>query len=166
MAAEQIALDFGAPQPRGASRPRRREGPELCLDEATERLRTTRKLEGLLAELMQTEVALALTDNGHLDGQLLITVAGLDRLLPALGLDKLVAPGGKVDRFAGTLDRLMPGLGNVARERAGAGIAAGIGLLGEQTQLEGRRAVVLPLRISNGDMFLGGLAVGQINPLF
>ena len=60
----------------------------------------------------------------------------------------------------------MPGLGNVARERAGAGIAAGIGLLGEQTQLEGRRAVVLPLRISNGDMFLGGLSVGQINPLF
>ena len=110
--------------------------------------------------------SLALTDNGHLDGQLLITVAGLDRLLPALGLDKLVAPGGKVDRLAGTLDRLMPGLGNVAREHAGAGIAAGIGLLGEQTQLEGRRAVVLPLRISNGDMFLGGLAVGQINPLF
>jgi hypothetical protein len=110
--------------------------------------------------------SLALADNGHLDGQLLITVAGLDRLLPSLGLDKLVAPGGKVDRFAGTLDRFMPGLGNIARERAGAGIAAGIGLLGEQTQLEGRRAVVLPLRISNGDMFLGELAVGQINPLF
>jgi hypothetical protein len=110
--------------------------------------------------------SLTLAENGHLEGQLLITVAGLDRLLPALGLDKLVAPGGKVDRFAGTLDRFMPGLGNVARERAGQGIAAGIGLLGEQTQLEGRRAVVLPLRISNGEMFLGALAVGQINPLF
>jgi hypothetical protein len=110
--------------------------------------------------------SLAIADNGHLDGQLLITVAGLDRLLPALGLDKLVAPGGKVDRFAGTLDRFMPGLGNIARERAGAGIAAGIGLLGEQTQLEGRRAVVLPLRITNGDMFLGAVSVGQINPLF
>jgi hypothetical protein len=110
--------------------------------------------------------SLGITDSGHLEGQLLITVAGLDRLLPALGLDKLVAPGGKVDRLAGTLDRLMPGLGNVARDRAGTGIAAGIGLLGEQTQLEGRRAVVLPLRINNGDMFLGGLSVGQINPLF
>ena len=110
--------------------------------------------------------SLAIADNGHLDGQLLITVAGLDRLLPALGLDKLVAPGGKVDRLAGTLERLMPGLGNIAREQAGAGIAAGIGLLGEQTQLEGRRAVVLPLRISNGEMFLGNLSVGQINPLF
>lgn len=110
--------------------------------------------------------SLAITDSGHLEGQLLITVAGLDRLLPALGLDKLVAPGGRVDRLAGTLDRLVPGLGNVARENAGVGIAAGIGLLGEQTQLEGRRAVVLPLRITNGDMFLGNLAVGQINPLF
>ena len=110
--------------------------------------------------------SLALTDKGHLDGQLLITVAGLDRLLPALGLDKLVAPGGRADRLAGTLDRLVPGLGNVAREHASSGIAAGIGLLGEQTQLEGRRAVVLPLRISNGDMFLGALSVGQINPLF
>ena len=110
--------------------------------------------------------SLTLTDSGHLDGQLLITVAGLDRLLPSLGLDKLVAPGGKIDRLAGTLDRLAPGLGNVAREHASTGIAAGIGLLGEQTQLEGRRAVVLPLRITNGDMFLGAVSVGQINPLF
>jgi hypothetical protein len=110
--------------------------------------------------------SLALTDNGHLDGQLLITVAGLDRLLPALGMDKLVAPGGKIDRLASSLDRLSPGLGNIAREHAGAGIAAGIGLLGEQTQLEGRRAVVLPLRIDSGSMFLGNLPVGTINPLF
>ena len=110
--------------------------------------------------------SLVINESGHLDGQLLITVAGLDRLLPTLGLDKLVQPGGRIDRLAGTLDRVSPGLGNIAREHASAGIAAGIGLLGEQTQLEGRRAVVLPLRITNGDMFLGQLAVGQINPLF
>jgi len=110
---------------------------------------------------------LGITETGHLDGQLLITVAGLDRLLPVLGLDKLLAQSGRADRIAGTLERLMPGLGNVAREHAGSsGLAAAIGLLGEQTQLEGRRAVVLPLRITNGDMFLGQLAVGQINPLF
>jgi hypothetical protein len=110
--------------------------------------------------------SLAINDNGHLDGQLLITVAGLDRLLPTLGLDKLVAPGGRADRVASTLERLSPGLGNIAREHAGAGIAAGIGLLGEQTQLEGRRAVILPLRINNGEMFLGQLSVGQVNPMF
>jgi hypothetical protein len=110
--------------------------------------------------------SLGLTDSGHLDGQLLITVAGLDRLLPSLGLDRLVAPGGRVDRLAGQLDRLIPGLGNVARDNAAAGIAAGIGLLGEQTQLEGRRAVVLPLKITSGEMFLGNVPVGKINPLF
>jgi hypothetical protein len=110
--------------------------------------------------------SLAIADNGHLEGQLLITVAGLDRLLPTLGMDRLAAPGGRIDRLAGTLERLSPGLGNIAREQAAAGIAAGIGLLGEQTQLEGRRAVVLPLRVGNGEMFLGALSVGQIKPLF
>ena len=110
--------------------------------------------------------SLALTPTGYLDGQLLVTVAGLDRLLPALGLERLAQPGGSVDRLAGQLDRFIPGLGNIARERAAPSIAAGIGLLGEQTQLEGRRAVILPLRINNGAMFLGAVPVGQINPLF
>ncbi len=110
--------------------------------------------------------ALGLTANGRLDGQLLITVAGLERLLPALGLERLTAPGGEIDRLAGALDRLAPGLGNIARNNAGPSIAAGIGLLGEQTQLEGRRAVVVPLRITDGAMFLGAVPVGQVNPLF
>jgi hypothetical protein len=110
--------------------------------------------------------SLGLMPSGNLDGQLLLTVAGLERLLPALGLERLTAPGGGVDRVAGALDRLIPGLGNIARDNAGASIAAGIGLLGEQTQLEGRRAVVLPLKISEGAMSVGAVQVGQINPLF
>jgi hypothetical protein len=56
-------------------------------------------------------------------------------------------------------------LGNIARNNASS-IAAGIGLLGEQTQLEGRRAVVLPLRFTDGNMFLGAVPVGQVSPLF
>ena len=110
--------------------------------------------------------SLGLTPAGHLDGQLLVTVAGLDRLLPALGLERLTAPGGSVDRLAGQLDRLIPGLGNIARERAAPSIAAGIGILGEQTQLEGRRAVILLLRLRNCSMLLGAVSVGQIKPLF
>ncbi|MEA2993759.1 MAG: hypothetical protein QOD40_2679 [Alphaproteobacteria bacterium] len=109
--------------------------------------------------------SLGLTASGRLDGQLLVTVAGLERLLPALGLERLTAPGGGVDRVAGALDRLAPGLGNIARNNASS-IAAGIGLLGEQTQLEGRRAVVLPLRFTDGNMFLGAVPVGQVSPLF
>ncbi len=110
--------------------------------------------------------SLGLTATGHLEGQLLVTVAGLERLLPVLGLERLTAPGGSVDRLAGRLDRIIPGLGNIARENAGPTIAAGIGLLGEQTQLEGRRAVILPLRFTDGAMFLGAVPVGQVNPLF
>jgi hypothetical protein len=108
--------------------------------------------------------SLGIADNGHLDGQLLITIAGLDRLLSSLGLDRLVGTG-QVDRLAGQLDRIVPGLGNVARDNA-ASIAAGVGLLGEQTQLEGRRAVVLPMKIANGEMFLGNVPVGTVKPLF
>jgi hypothetical protein len=110
--------------------------------------------------------SLNLTPSGNLEGQLLLTVAGLERLLPALGLERLTAPGGSVDRVAGALDRLIPGLGNIARDNAGASIAAGIGILGEQTQLEGRRAVVLPLRIVDGAMSVGQVQVGQVSPLF
>ena len=109
--------------------------------------------------------SLSITDSGHLEGQLLLTVAGLDRLLPVFGLDRLIAQDSRVDRLAGQLDRLIPGLGGAARDNA-ATIAAGIGLLGEQTQLEGRRAVVLPLKIGNGQMFLGNVPVGTLKPLF
>jgi hypothetical protein len=53
MAAVQIALDFGQPR------------PSLRLDPAAERLRSQRKLELRLSELLRTEVTLALTDNGR-----------------------------------------------------------------------------------------------------
>jgi hypothetical protein len=77
-------------------------------------------------------------------------VKGLDRLGPALG----------------ALDKLVPGLGNVARQQAGTGVAVGIGMLGEPTQLEGRRAITLPLRFANGTAFLGPIQLGRVPPLF
>jgi hypothetical protein len=110
--------------------------------------------------------ALGLSPTGYLEGRLLVTVAGLDQLLPALGLENLTTPGGSVDRLANKLDRLIPGLGKIARDNAGPTIAAGIGLLGEQTQIEGRQAVILPLRFSDGTMSLGAVTVGQVKPLF
>jgi hypothetical protein len=109
---------------------------------------------------------LGLTPQGRLDGQIRLTVAGLERVLPALGVDKLVPRGGTVDQIAGALDRMLPGLGNVARDNAGIGIAAGINALGQPTELEGKRAVSLPLRFVDGAVFLGPLPLGQTNPLF
>ena len=44
----------------------------------------------------------------------------------------------------------MPGLGNVARQNAGPALAAGINLMGQPTELEGKRAVALPLRFNDG----------------
>jgi hypothetical protein len=112
---------------------------------------------------------LGLTPNGRLDGELRLTVAGLDKLLQALGVEYLSRPGAGSDRLnsaINALDRWIPGLGSVAREHAGAGAAAGVSLLGESTKLEGRDAVNLPLRLVDGAAYLGPLAVGQIPALF
>jgi Uncharacterized protein conserved in bacteria (DUF2125) len=112
--------------------------------------------------------------SGRLDGQIRLTVAGLERLIALLGLDQAVtqylaqrAGGMTVDKLASGLDRLMPGLGGAVRGQSGASLAAaGISMLGEQTQLDGRRAVALPLRFADGAVFLGPIAVGQVPPFF
>jgi hypothetical protein len=109
---------------------------------------------------------LGLTPQGRLDGQIRLTVAGLEKVLPALGVERLAPPGGAVDQLAGLLNRVMPGLGNVARDNAGVGIAYGINALGQPTELEGKPAVSLPLRFVDGAAFLGPLPLGEIRPLF
>jgi hypothetical protein len=120
--------------------------------------------------LMVGSGALGLTPNGGLNGQLQVTVAGLDALLEHLGVDGTPPQGGgqaglnRVAPVLGALDRMSPGLGNFARQQAVAGIAVGLG--GQQTELEGKRAVSLPLRFQDGEMFLGRLRVGSVPPLF
>ena len=116
---------------------------------------------------------IGLSESGRLDGQLQLTIAGLEQVLPKLGIERLapqVAPQVKgLDRLGpalGALDKLVPGLGNVARQQAGTGVAVGIGMLGEPTQLEGRRAITLPLRFANGTAFLGPIQLGRVPPLF
>ena len=71
-----------------------------------------------------------------------------------------------MDKVAGALDRLLPGLGDVARQQAGANLSLGINLLGEQTTLEGKRAVTLPLRFDDGAIFLGPIRIGNAPALF
>ncbi len=72
----------------------------------------------------------------------------------------------RMDKLSGMLDRLAPGLGNVARQQVGANISAGINMLGEQTTLEGKPAVTLPLRFSDGAVFLGPIPIGKAPALF
>jgi hypothetical protein len=115
------------------------------------------------------EGALGLTPSGRLNGQLRLTVANLEKILPALGLDRLLAKESKPNRLneaIGALDRLVPGLGDVARQNAGPAIAAGVAAMGQPTELEGRRAVILPLRFKDGAVLLGAVPIGLIPALF
>lgn len=114
--------------------------------------------------------SLNLSDAGLLDGELQVTVAGLDKLLSTLGADQLVRPdsaaGQRLDSALNSLDRLIPGLGGLARQKAGLGVAAGAALLGQPAELEGRKAVRLPLRLVGGDVLLGPIKFGKVAPLF
>jgi hypothetical protein len=110
--------------------------------------------------------SLGLTDAGRLDGELNLTVSGLDRVLPQLGIEQIVPPDSNLAPALGALDRLLPGLGQAARNRAGAGLAVGLSLIGKPAQLEGRKALALPLRFVDGAVYLGPVRIGAVAPLF
>ena len=125
--------------------------------------------------------SLGLTASGHLDGELQMTVAGIEKVVAALGIEKMldegvpqatldrVAPGVKtqdVNNLFGALDRAIPGLGKLVKQNATVGVAAGINALGKEATLEGRKARAFPLRFVDGAVFLGPLKVAQTSPLF
>ena len=112
--------------------------------------------------------ALGLSARGRPDGQLRLVVANLGDLLPALGLDgrspqPVRAP---VDKTAERLDRVAPGLGNVARQNVAPALLAGLSFIGRPAEIEGKRAISLPLRFSDGAVSLGPIPLGQVAPLF
>ncbi|WP_316231163.1 DUF2125 domain-containing protein [Bradyrhizobium sp. SZCCHNR1051] len=124
---------------------------------------------------------LSLTANGGIDGEVQMTVAGIEKVIPALGLDKMlengvpqgtldrVAPGVKsqdVNNLLGALDRAIPGLGKVVKQNANVGVALGINALGKEATLEGRKARTFPLRFADGVVVLGPFKVARVPPLF
>jgi hypothetical protein len=109
--------------------------------------------------------SLSLTARGGLNGQLQLTIVELAKLLQALGLNTVVSQG-NVGSAIDALDRMLPGLGSIARQNAGAGIVAGLGAAGQSTVLEGKPAVIVPLRFDDGDVRLGPFRLGSIPPLF
>jgi hypothetical protein len=130
------------------------------------------RIEITQARVQQGEIlavgggSLSINGNGRLEGQLRVTMAGLDQFLAAIGAQQRVQSSSSMDKLVGALDRLAPGLGDVARQQAGANIALGINMLGEQTTLEGKRAVTLPLRFTDGSIFLGPIPIGNTPALF
>ena len=124
---------------------------------------------------------LELNAQGRIDGELQMTVTGIEKVIPALGIEKMleegvpqatldrVAPGVKsqdVTSLLGALDKAIPGLGKMVKQNANVGVAAAINALGEKAILEGRPARSFPLRFVDGAVYLGPLKVGQVPPLF
>ena len=124
---------------------------------------------------------LGLNAQGRIDGALEVTVTGFEKIIPALGIEKMleegvpqatldrVAPGVRsqdVTNLFGALDKAIPGLGKVVKQNANIGVAAGINALGKEATLEGKPARTFPLRFADGAVFLGPLKVGQVPPLF
>jgi hypothetical protein len=124
---------------------------------------------------------LGLSPSGHIEGELQMTVAGIEKVIPALGIEKMldegvpqatldrVAPGVKsqdISNLMGALDRAIPGLGKVVKQNANVGVAVGINALGKEATLEGKKARTFPLRFVDGVVFLGPLKVAQTPPLF
>ncbi|MFZ5733861.1 MAG: DUF2125 domain-containing protein [Pseudomonadota bacterium] len=121
--------------------------------------------------------SLGISPGGLLNGELQMTIAGVEKIAPALGIDKLLQDGvsqQQVDRVArgvsasdvnkliGALNKAIPGLDRVVKQ----GIDAGLAQLGPATTLEGRKAQNIPVRFVDGNVFVGPLRVGQIPPLF
>jgi hypothetical protein len=124
---------------------------------------------------------LRLNEQGQIDGELQMTVAGIEKVVPLLGIEKMleegvpqatldrVAPGVKskdLNNLFGALDKAIPGLGKVVKQNANAGVTAGINALGKDAELEGKKARAFPLRFVDGAVFLGPIKVGQVPPLF
>jgi hypothetical protein len=125
--------------------------------------------------------ALSLSAEGRLEGELQMTVAGLEKVVAALGIDKMLeegVPQATLDRVApgvrtqdlnnlfGALDRAIPGLGKAVKQNANVGVAAGLNALGKEAVLEGKKARSFPLRFDDGAVLLGPLKVADIPPLF
>jgi hypothetical protein len=125
---------------------------------------------------------LSLNANGRIDGELQMTVAGIEKVIPALGIEKMleegvpqatldkVAPGVKsqdLNNLFGALDKAIPGLGKVVKQNANAGlVVAWRNAVGTAAELEGKKARAFPLRFVDGAVFFGPIKVAQLPPLF
>jgi hypothetical protein len=117
---------------------------------------------------------LSLNTDGKLDGVLNVAVAGVENIVPLLGIDQMIGQG--VDRLTGgsgssdqglnTLDRLLPGLGGVVREQTNSSVIDTIKKMGEPTEIDKKPAIALPLRVNDGVVSVGIIPVGVLPALF
>jgi hypothetical protein len=132
------------------------------------------KLEVQSARVAQAESlahangTLALTQAGRLDGALQLTVAGIERFLPAIGAE----PGtslnlSRVAPALNAIDRVVPGLAQRVPAQKQQNLQVGLlALLGQPAELEGKRGLSVPLRFNDGAAKFGPIPLGQVPPAF
>ena len=89
-------------------------------------------------------------------------MVGLEKVLKMFDIDRIMSEG-QIGSTLGALDRLIPGLGDIARQSA-----PGPDRIDRASvpSLEGKPAVAFPLRFVDGVVFLGPMQVGRVSPLF
>jgi hypothetical protein len=113
--------------------------------------------------------------DGKLDGVINVAISGIENVVPDLGIDKMIGQG--IDKLAGisgqsgqgglaALDRLMPGLSGVVTQGANASLIDDLKKMGQPTEIDGKPATALPLRFSDGAVYLGMIRIGEVPALF
>ena len=117
---------------------------------------------------------LTVNAHGRLDGTLNVAVAGIENIVPLLGIDQLIGQG--IDKLTGgsgssnqglnALDRLLPGLSGVVRDQTNTNLIDNIKKMGQPTEIDKKPAIALPLRVADGIIYLGVIPVGVVPALF
>lgn len=131
------------------------------------------RVDGVDATVVGTGT-LTVNEHGKLDGLIRVAIVGIERIVPLLGVDKMIDKS--IDRLTGTtgqspqgsnaLDRLVPGLSGVVRNTANASLIDNIKKMGQPTEIGQKPAIVLPLRFSDGSVYLGIVPLGDVPALF
>jgi len=110
---------------------------------------------------------------GKLEVLVRLAIVGIENIVPRLGIDRLIGRG--VERLTGAegagqgfgaLDRLVPGLGGSVRDTANATLIENFKKMGEPTEIDNKPAILLPLRFSDGTVYLGMVPLADLPPLF
>ena len=117
---------------------------------------------------------LTVNANGKLNGLIRVAIAGLENIVPKLGIDRLIGRGldklnggsGQAQQGLNALDRLMPGLSGVVRDSAAASVIDSLNKMGQPTEIDKKPAIVLPLNFSDGFVSLGMVPLGEVPALF
>jgi hypothetical protein len=117
---------------------------------------------------------LTVNGNGKLDGVINVAVAGIENIVPLLGIDQLIGQGidkltggsGSPDQGLNALDRLVPGLSGVVRDQTNSNLIDNIKKMGQPTEIDKKPAIALPLRVADGIIYLGIIPIGVVPALF